>query len=91
ATPDDVTGPVNLGNPPAFTILELARQIVALTKSGSSLRFAPLPQDDPVQRQPDISLAQGLIGWQPRIPLEEGLRRTIAYFSRILGESGGEN
>jgi UDP-glucuronate decarboxylase len=80
ATPDDVIGPVNLGNPCEFTIRELAEAVLRLTGSASRLVFRPLPQDDPTQRQPDISLARNLLGWTPNVPLEEGLKKTIAYF-----------
>jgi UDP-glucuronate decarboxylase len=79
-TPDDFTGPINIGNPREFTIRELAEQVLALTSSGSRLVFRPLPSDDPRQRQPDISLAQEILDWDPKIPLAEGLERTIAYF-----------
>jgi UDP-glucuronate decarboxylase len=79
-TPDDMTGPVNLGNPEEFTIRELAEQVLAQTGSKSSLLQEPLPQDDPRQRQPDISLAKSLLGWEPAVPLAEGLEHTIAYF-----------
>lgn len=82
------TGPVNLGNPGEFTILELAEKVIALTGSKSKLVFKPLPQDDPKQRQPDITLARSQLGWEPRVPLEEGLKRTIAYFQSVLGGSG---
>ncbi len=84
-TPNDFIGPVNIGNPNEFSILELAEQIIALTKSKSKLVFMPLPQDDPTQRQPNISLAkQALNGWQPNVNLEEGLVKTIEYFSTLL-------
>jgi UDP-glucuronate decarboxylase len=84
-TPDEVTGPVNLGNPVEFKILELAELILKMTGSQSKLSFLPLPQDDPVQRQPDISLARQLLdGWSPAVDLEKGLERTIAYFSDLL-------
>ena len=79
-TDDGVTGPVNLGNPGEFTILELAQQITAMTRSASGIVHAPLPEDDPMQRRPDISLAQNLLGWEPAIALEKGLEKTIAYF-----------
>jgi UDP-glucuronate decarboxylase len=80
-TPDDFTGPVNIGNPVEFSMLELARTVIALTSSTSKLVFKPLPSDDPKQRRPDITLAtRTLDGWQPKIQLEEGLRSTIAYF-----------
>lgn len=72
--------PVNLGNPGEFTMLRLAEQVIALAGSASSLSYKPLPQDDPVQRQPDISKAKSLFGWTPRVELKEGLKKTIAYF-----------
>jgi UDP-glucuronate decarboxylase len=84
-SPDDFTGPVNLGNPYEFTIRELAERIIRLTGSKSSLVFKPLPQDDPRQRQPDISLARKRLAWEPAVPLEQGLMRTIEYFSSTLG------
>jgi UDP-glucuronate decarboxylase len=80
-TGDDFTGPVNLGNPVEFTILELARKIIELTRSRSRIVFEPLPSDDPVQRQPDITLARERLTWKPTVDLEDGLRRTIAYFA----------
>ncbi len=80
ASPDEVTGPINLGNPGEFTMLELAHSVLRLTKSKSKLEFMPLPADDPRQRQPDISLAKEKLGWGPTVPLEQGLERTIAYF-----------
>ncbi len=80
ATSDDFTGPVNLGNPEEFTILELARKVIANTGSGSEIVFKPLPSDDPMQRQPDISLARQMLQWEPVVALNEGLRRTISYF-----------
>jgi UDP-glucuronate decarboxylase len=87
-SPDEITGPVNLGNPSEFTIRELAQTIIKLTGSSSTLVFKPLPQDDPKQRQPDISLAKKQLEWDPKIPLEQGLRQTIEYFSAAL-RSGG--
>lgn len=81
---DNFIGPVNIGNPDEFTILELAEKVIALTGSRSKIVNLPLPQDDPTQRQPDISLAKKELGWQPAIPLEEGLRKTIAYFRSQL-------
>ncbi|WP_297831166.1 UDP-glucuronic acid decarboxylase family protein [Thermomonas sp.] len=78
------TGPVNLGNPGEFTIRELAEKVIALTGSGSTLAFKPLPADDPLQRKPDIALAQEKLGWQPQVALEEGLQRTIGYFDDLL-------
>lgn len=77
---DDVTGPLNMGNPIEFTILELAEEIIKLTASKSKIVFKPLPQDDPQQRMPDISLAKKLLEWEPKVSLEEGLKKTIAYF-----------
>jgi UDP-glucuronate decarboxylase len=79
-TPTDVTGPVNLGNPKEFTMLDLAQAVLELTGSSSRLQFLPLPQDDPTQRQPDITIAQRELGWTPSVQLREGLARTIDYF-----------
>jgi len=84
ATPEEVVGPINLGNPTEFTIRELAETVIELTGSSSRLVFRPLPQDDPTQRRPDITAAGSLLSWQPRIPLAEGLTRTIAYFRTAL-------
>jgi UDP-glucuronate decarboxylase len=81
-TDDDCTGPMNLGNPREFTILELAQQVVKLTGSTSTFTRRPLPSDDPTQRQPDISKAKSLLGWEPGTPLDAGLQRTIDYFAR---------
>ena len=86
-TSDDVTGPVNLGNPVEITIGELARKIIELTGSGSPILAKPLPVDDPLQRCPDISLAKRLLDWQPTIDLEQGLQRCIAYFDGVLRAS----
>jgi UDP-glucuronate decarboxylase len=86
-TPDEVTGPVNIGNPNEFTIRQLAERVIALTGSSSKLVFQPLPSDDPRQRQPDITLAGRLLDWKPMIELDEGLRHTIAYFDDLLSES----
>lgn len=83
---DTVTGPMNLGNPKEFSILELAEKIIELIGSKSSITFSALPFDDPKQRQPDISYAQKIIGWEPKITLEEGLPPTIDYFSNILSK-----
>jgi UDP-glucuronate decarboxylase len=83
ATADHFPGPVNLGNPEEFAIGELARMVLELTGSKSKLVYKPLPQDDPMQRKPDISLAARELGWQPTVPVQEGLRRTIAYFSKL--------
>jgi len=81
---EGLTGPVNIGNPAEITILELAETIIGLTGSRSKVVRLPLPQDDPVQRQPDISLAQEALGWRPAVPLQDGLHTTIEYFERIL-------
>lgn len=80
----DYSLPVNLGNPSEFSILELAKLVVELTGSASALTFAPLPDDDPRQRQPDIAKAKKLLGWQPRVSLKDGLQKTIAYFKQAL-------
>jgi len=85
-SPDHFTGPVNIGNPNEFTILELAQKVILLTGSKSKIIYMPLPQDDPMQRKPDISLAKKeLNGWEPKIELEEGLMRTIWYFRNLIG------
>ena len=84
ATSDSFTGPVNLGNPNEFTILELAKIIIRLTTSKSKIVFEPLPADDPVQRQPDITLAKKTIDWEPKVQLEEGLLKTIEYFKQFI-------
>jgi UDP-glucuronate decarboxylase len=84
ATPDDVTGPVNLGNPQEIPVRDLAERIVALTNSKSRVIFRPLPQDDPQKRCPDITLAKRVLDWRPRIGLDEGLNKTIAYFDAML-------
>jgi UDP-glucuronate decarboxylase len=86
ATPDDMIGPVNLGNPGEFTIRELAEKVIELTGSHSELVFKPLPSDDPTQRCPDIRLAREVMGWEPAIRLEAGLKKTIAYFDQLLGQ-----
>jgi UDP-glucuronate decarboxylase len=83
-TPEDFTGPVNLGNPVEFTIRELAETVLRLTGSTSPLIFQPLPVDDPVRRQPDITLARRQLDWEPQVRLEEGLSKTIAYFQPLL-------
>ncbi|MBQ7165422.1 MAG: SDR family oxidoreductase [Treponema sp.] len=83
-SPEDVTGPVNLGNPGEFTMLELAEKVIALTGSKSRITHMSLPGDDPKQRRPDISLAGSLLGWKPEIMLEEGLKRTIEYFKGAI-------
>jgi UDP-glucuronate decarboxylase len=83
-TADDFTGPANLGNPNEFTIKELAEKIIDLTGSKSRLINKPLPADDPIQRQPDITLAKEKLGWEPKIELEEGLKNTISYFEQLM-------
>lgn len=83
-TEDEFVGPINIGNPGEFTILELAEKVIAMTGSASSIINMPLPQDDPIQRQPDISLAREKINWEPRVALDQGLGRTIAYFDTLL-------
>ena len=85
-TPDDVTGPVNIGNPGEFTILQLAEMVIKLTDSKSKLIRMPLPADDPKQRRPDITKAKKLLNWEPVTPLEEGLVKTIEYFDKLLKE-----
>ena len=84
ASDEDFTGPVNLGNPSECTVLELAEQILELTDSRSEIRFEPLPSDDPARRCPDITLARAMLEWQPKVPLREGLRKTIEYFEELL-------
>jgi len=84
ASSDEVTGPINLGNTGEFTMLELAENVIELTGSKSKLVFEPLPADDPKQRKPDITLAKEKLGWEPTVPLREGLARTIEYFDHLL-------
>jgi len=86
-TPDDLTGPVNLGNPSEISILELVEKVLKITKSRSKIVYKPLPQDDPVRRCPDITLAKKRLGWQPKTNLEEGLKKTVGYFKRILSDN----
>ena len=83
-SPADVTGPINIGNPNEFTILELAEKVITLAGSKSRIVHKPLPQDDPMQRQPDITLARTHLGWEPKVQLEAGLKQTIAYFESVL-------
>ncbi len=83
-TSDDVTGPMNIGNPVEFTMLELAQNVLKLTNSSSKIDFRPLPSDDPKQRQPVITMAKEVLGWEPKIKLEEGLKKTIAYFDDLI-------
>lgn len=83
-SPGDITGPINLGNPKEFTMVELAQKVLYLTNSKSKLIFKPLPQDDPMQRQPDISMARNTLGWEPEVDLDQGLIHSINYFKSIL-------
>ncbi len=83
-SPDDVTGPVNIGNPDEFTILELAQQVIHLTGSKSEIALQPLPQDDPQQRRPDITVAKQKLDWNPKLKLEDGLQKTIEYFKQFV-------
>jgi len=83
-TTDEITGPINMGNPKEFSIRELAETVIGLTGSRSKIVSRPLPSDDPVQRQPDIGVAREVLGWEPVVPLEDGLVRTIEYFDRML-------
>lgn len=85
ATGDDVTGPINLGNPAEQTVLELAQQVIAMTGSSSTIEFLPLPVNDPVRRRPDITIAQRTLDWAPKVTIQQGLSDTIAYFERTLG------
>jgi UDP-glucuronate decarboxylase len=85
-TPDDVTGPINLGNPNEFTIKQLAVSVIELTNSSSRIKYKPLPTDDPKQRQPNIHKAGELLDWKPSVQLKDGLTQTIAYFERLLRE-----
>ena len=82
-TPNKIAGPINLGNPGEFTVRELAETIIRITGSKSKIVYRPLPQDDPVRRKPDISLAKEVLGWTPTIHLEDGLRKTIDYFRNL--------
>ena len=85
---EEVTGPVNLGNPSEYTMIDLARKVLTLSGSDSPVEHRALPSDDPVRRRPDISRARELLGWEPSVPLDEGLERTVAYFrSRVCGRS----
>jgi UDP-glucuronate decarboxylase len=85
-TPFDVTGPINIGNPGEFTMLELAELVIEMTGTKSKIRFEPLPSDDPRQRRPDISKAQATLAWAPKTPLREGLTKTIGYFEGVLSD-----
>jgi UDP-glucuronate decarboxylase len=83
-SPAGVTGPVNLGNPGEFTVLELAKKVLAYTGGDSPVEHLPLPVDDPVRRRPDITLARELLGWEPTVQLDQGLQHTIEYFQQTL-------
>jgi UDP-glucuronate decarboxylase len=85
--PRGVTGPINLGNPGEFTMIELAKKVLALADTDSAVEYLPLPADDPVRRQPDITRARQLLGWGPATPLDDGLKRTVAYFRATLAGS----
>jgi len=85
-SPDAFTGPVNLGNPTEISVSVLAEQILSMTGSSSKIVYQPLPADDPVQRQPDMTRAETLLHWKPKVSLEEGLSKTIAYFRELLDE-----
>ena len=84
ATADTVTGPINLGNPNEFSMLELAEEVLRITGSRSTISFNALPSDDPTRRQPDIGLAKQLLDWEPTVSLRDGLTRTVDYFRRLL-------
>ncbi len=86
AGPDDFIGPVNMGNPDEFTILDLAKKVIEMTGAASEIIFKPLPHDDPLQRKPDINVAKDKLNWQPSIKIEEGLQKTIKYFDELLTE-----
>jgi UDP-glucuronate decarboxylase len=86
----DFTGPINIGNPHEIPVRELAERVIALTNAPSKIVHRPLPQDDPLQRCPDITLAKQVLGWEPKVPLDEGLRRTITYFDGLLAADRGE-
>jgi UDP-glucuronate decarboxylase len=90
-SPDSEAGPINLGNPAENTILQLAEKVIAMTGSKSTIIMRPLPSDDPRQRNPDIRKAREVLGWTPKVPLEEGLRKTIGYFSNLLAEQAAES
>jgi len=85
ASPDDNIGPVNLGNPGEFTIAELADKVIQMTGTSAGIEHLPLPQDDPIRRQPNIDRAKAILGWEPTVALDDGLRRTIDYFRSIAG------
>ena len=85
-SPSDIIGPMNIGNPSEFTMLELAEKVITLTRSSSKIEFFPLPQDDPRQRQPNIDLAKEKLDWEPKVCLEDGLKETISYFRKLVNE-----
>jgi UDP-glucuronate decarboxylase len=87
ATPDDITGPINIGNPHEIPVRTLAETVIRLTGARSKLVHRPLPADDPLQRCPDISRAQEVLGWNPTVALESGLKKTIAYFDGLLSRA----
>jgi UDP-glucuronate decarboxylase len=89
ATGEDVIGPINIGNPHEIPVRELAERVTRLTGSASQIVLQPLPQDDPLQRCPDIAMARRVLGWQPVVELEDGLGRAIGYFAGLLGDMGG--
>ena len=91
ATPDDVSGPINVGNPYEIPVSELATRVIKVTGSASRIIYRPLPQDDPLQRCPDISKARAVLGWQPMVDLDQGLARTVAYFRQMLSDSAGRD
>ena len=84
-TPHDITGPINVGNPGEYTMLELAEEVLRIVGGRSTIEYRPLPTDDPKQRQPDIDKAKSVLGWEPRVALADGLERTVAYFRETLG------
>ncbi len=86
-SPESVTGPINIGNPGELKVIDLAKQIIELTNSKSPIQYIPLPSDDPKQRKPDITYAKQVLGWQPKVSLEDGLKETIAYFRETLNEA----
>jgi UDP-glucuronate decarboxylase len=88
ASPDEVTGPVNIGNPDEFTMLELAKRVISMTGSTSPVEYHPLPVDDPVRRRPDITRARELLGWAPTVPFSEGIDRTVEFFRAQLSDGG---
>jgi UDP-glucuronate decarboxylase len=83
-SPENITGPINIGNPGEFTMLELAKEVIRITGSKSEIKFMPLPSDDPKQRQPDISKATDLLDWSPKISLSQGLEASVPYFRNVI-------